>query len=137
MPNDRCALRSSIFGPSAAAHRASRGTGTAALSRPSKKSRIVDSGSEYSPVASGWPMPIPSSRRPGNSQASCAHSVASSDGSYCHTLTMPVATISRSVASKSGRTVGSRGDPPSQSVPYPRSSTNLAASPAFSSPIAR
>ena len=75
----------------------------------------------YSPVASGWPMPMPTSSRPGKARASSACSAASSAGSYCQTLTMPVATVSCSVASSSGRTVGSRGEPPSQNAPKPSS----------------
>ena len=63
MPSERSAARSSIFGPSAAAIRASRGTGVGAASSPSKKSRIVASGVAYSRVASGCPMPMPSRKR--------------------------------------------------------------------------
>src|SRR5712691_8442417 len=50
---------------------------------------------------------------------------------------MPVATTRFWVASSSGRTLGSRGEPPSQKTPYPSSSTSLAASAAFSSPRSR
>jgi len=48
---------------------------------------------------------------------SSACSAASCAGSFCHTFTIPVATIRLSVAASSGRTVGSRGEPPSQNVP--------------------
>jgi hypothetical protein len=48
-------------------------------------------------------------------------------------LTIPVATIMRSVAASIGRMLGSSGDPPRQKVPYPRLSANFAASPASSS----
>jgi hypothetical protein len=48
-----------------------------------------------------------------------------------------VATTIRSVASGRASSAGSCGEPPSQNVPNPRSSTSLAPSPAFPSPIAR
>ncbi len=44
VPSERSLLRSSIFGPSAAASRSSLGTGVSAASSPSKNSRIVFSG---------------------------------------------------------------------------------------------
>jgi hypothetical protein len=64
-PAVRSRASASIFGPSAAIARSAFGTGVGAVSRPSKNARIVASGLAYSAVASGWPMPTPSRKRPG------------------------------------------------------------------------
>ncbi len=78
------------------------------------------SGFRYWLVASGCPMPMPTISRPGKSRSRAVYSAASSAGSYAQTLTIDVPTTSDSEASSNGRTVGSRGEPPSQNVPKPQ-----------------
>ena len=65
VPSERSAARSSIFGPSAAAMRPSRGTG-ARPRRARRRTRASWPAARYSRVASGWPMPMPSRKRSGN-----------------------------------------------------------------------
>jgi hypothetical protein len=79
-------------------------------------------------------MPMPSMKRSGKSARTAASAAAVSAGSLIQTLRMPVATASVDVASSSGRTSGTCGEPPSQNVPYPSCSTIFAASPPRSAP---
>ena len=117
VPSERRAARSSIFGPSAAATRSSSGTGSGAASSPSKNAPILASGPTYSAVASGCPTPIPSRKRPGKARASSARCAATSDGSCCHTLRIPVATVSVLERSRNGRASCTDGLPPTHRVP--------------------
>jgi hypothetical protein len=80
-------------------------------------------------------MPMPSMKRPGKSARTAASAAAVSAGSLFQTLRMPVATTSVDVASRSGRTSGTWGEPPSQKAPYPTCSASCAASPARSAPM--
>ena len=71
----------------------------------------------YSAVASGCPIPIPSRKRPGNARATSARCAATSAGSCCHTLRIPVATVSVLECSRNGRACASDGLLPTHSVP--------------------
>ena len=85
---------------------------------------MVASGLRYSLVASGCPIPIPSRKRPGCSPATTANCAATSAGSCCQTLRMPVATVIADVASRYARISSTPGLPPIQSVPNPSSSSS-------------
>src|SRR4051812_39028698 len=69
---------------------------------------------------------MPSMNRPGKSLPMLATAAAVSAGSFAQTLRMPVAAASVAVASRTGRTSCTLGEPPTHQAPYPSCSRSFA-----------
>src|ERR1019366_2992916 len=78
-----------------------------------------------------WLAPMPSRKRPGNLDSRSATAAPTSTGAPVHMLTIPLATATRVVESRScpkmGESPGSK-PPDDHNAPYPRDSSSAAAS---------